>query len=137
MSNQFASITISGRIGSAELKEIGEGLVVTRVSVAVNTYFRGEEITTWYTCQLWNGNGDDLSRRCNDDLASLKGALVTLSGKFVARPYTSNSGQAKTELLLENPVILGLGLKKVEENVTEALPKEAPKKANKTDKAAE
>ena len=131
MSMQFASIQISGHIGSAELKEVGEGLVVTRVSIGVNTYFRGEEITTWYTCQLWNGNGDDLSRRCNDDLASLKGALVTLSGKFVARPYQSKTGEAKTELLLENPVILGLGLKKTEE------PKEAPKKANKTDKAAE
>ena len=123
MSMQFASMTIAGHIGSAELKEVSEGLSIIRVSIGVNTYFRGEEITTWYSAQFWNGNGDDLSRRCNDDLASLKGALVTLSGKFVARPYQSKTGEAKTELLLENPVILGLGLKKAEE------PKEAPKKA--------
>jgi single-stranded DNA-binding protein len=119
---QFASIQISGHIGSAELKEVSEGLFVTRVSIAVNTYFRGEEITTWYSAQFWNGNGDDLSRRCNDDLNSLKGALVTLTGKFVARPYTSKSGEGKVELLLENPVILALGMKKSDE------PKSAPVK---------
>ena len=135
MSIQSAIVQVSGNIGTIEERQVSEGLTVTRLSVAVNTRFRGEDITNWYSVQFWNGSAHDLVRRCDGDLQSLKGSFIVLTGKFLSRPYVSSAGQEKVELLLENPAIVSLSLKKAED--TQEVNKEAPKKAAKSKKAAE
>jgi single-stranded DNA-binding protein len=150
MSTQFAVVNVQGHIGSAQLVKPSEGKELLRFSVGVNQYYRGESVVNWYTVQLWNGAMSDLIRRCDGDLESLKGALITLTGKQILRPYTSNSGQAKVEVLIENASIINLSLKKSNEDsdsapelpvasdepVTDELPTEQPQVTRKGRKKA-
>lgn len=104
--SQFAQITVSGFAGSkVDIKELKEGVSLLTFSIAVNSWYKGKEITNWYSVQLWNGAADDLLRRVSDDLTKVRGAYFTLSGKFIfeSRVY---EGRTYNDLILENPQIL-------------------------------
>lgn len=82
------SITIAGRIGQdASTRQAGEN-TVTKFSVADGRKVKGEEITTWWNCEIWGKRGVALEQYLT------KGSMVTVVGVASIRTYQKD-GETK------------------------------------------
>jgi len=80
-------LVVAGTVGrDAEVKEVGQSMVV-EVSVAVNQRVKGEQVTTWIRCHLWNEFGAKLAPHLR------KGTHVTMMGEASLREYTTKDGK--------------------------------------------
>lgn len=85
--------TFTGRVGAdAEVKTVGNGKVLTQLSVAVNTGYGDYKKTTWLTVKVWGERG------ANAAPLFKKGALVAGSGEAILNEYTGKDGVAHANI---------------------------------------
>jgi len=86
----MATITVLGRLGrDPELKN-HNGQSIADMSLAVSTKRGGEETTTWYRAAAWGKPGEIIAQYAK------KGDLLSVSGAFLPREYTTKDGVQKT-----------------------------------------
>ncbi len=87
--------TVVGNLGrDAETKTAGSG-TVTEFNVASSTKVKGEDVTTWVRCALWNKRGEALAKYL------LKGKTVAVSGSVKLRTFTKKDGSQGTSLEMD------------------------------------
>lgn len=92
------SATIIGNLGrEAETKSVG-GTTVTSFSVASSNKVKGEEITTWVTCNYWGKAGEAVAQYLQ------KGKTVACSGGLTTRTHNDKT---YLELRVDNLKLLG------------------------------
>jgi len=92
------SATIIGNLGrDAETKTVG-GTTVTSFSVASSTKVKGEDATTWVTCNYWGKGGESVASYLQ------KGKTVACSGSLTTR---LNNDKTYLELRVDNLKLLG------------------------------
>lgn len=81
------AITITGSVGrDAETRHTSGGNSVTSFSVANSQYRGGENVTVWYTVQLWGKRGESLAQYIT------KGTKVAVTGRHTVREYEKREG---------------------------------------------
>jgi len=97
------------------------GTAVTNFSLAVNNNRRGEngewvEDTEWFKISAWDRQAESV----NQYLA--KGSHVFVEGRFSTSQYTSNSGEARTNLEVRAFKVIFLDSPAVDDAVVESIP---------------
>ena len=114
MASNMATIQIFGRVGSDPVKRSDRAPVEFRV--AVDTGWGENKVTHWWTCKIWGKPGEIAL----EHLA--KGMVVSASGEFGLRQYTTADGATKQSLEINNAVCAWSGgakpaAKPVEEDI--------------------
>jgi single-strand DNA-binding protein len=112
MSNLRNKVNLIGRVGMRpEKKEVGNGYVLTRFSIATNEAVKdkvsGEwkNNTTWHNVLAW---GKTAERIC---LQLDKGSEVAIEGKLVSKTYESKEGTKRTTIDIEISDFVSMGNK--------------------------
>lgn len=72
------NISIVGRMGKdPEVRYLESGNSVATFSVAVRRRQKGEEITDWFNCEVWNKAAEIVQNYCH------KGDLIAVQGRHV------------------------------------------------------
>jgi len=81
----------TGGLGrDCETRFTAKGDAITSFSVAVNSGYGDNAVTTWANCSILGKRGEALAPYL------LKGAQVAISGEFTLRKYTSKDGKEGT-----------------------------------------
>jgi len=93
-------ITVTGRVGNdPNLRFSPEGKAVINFSLAVTPSQKTgdgwvDKETIWFSCSLWRH-----AEAAADQLS--KGQLVVVTGRLSIKSYTSKTGEAKTDLVID------------------------------------
>lgn len=88
-------VTLIGRLGAdPEVRHLDNGVMVARLSVATNEYYKDkdgnfQETTEWHNAVAWR----ELAERAEKQLK--KGSLVYMEGKISYRKYNDKDGQER------------------------------------------
>lgn len=83
------TIIVSGNVGKdAVLRVTPNGKHIASFSIPAKTGFGENEKTSWLNCKMFGAMAEKLS------VAVVKGAKVTVSGKFVIEEWTRQDGSA-------------------------------------------
>jgi single-strand DNA-binding protein len=104
-------VIIVGRLGAdPEMKSIGSGQNVTRLSIATSESWMGkdgqkQERTEWHRVVVWGRQAEN----CSKHLA--KGRQVYVEGRLQTRSWEDQQGQKRyaTEIVANNVQFLGSG----------------------------
>lgn len=98
-----ALIVLTGHIGKIdELKFVGTGTAVLRLSICVNTGFGDKKTASWYDCSLFGKRAETLVKMM------AKGQAITVVGEPEIRKWESN-GKAGTSVSVRASDIVLLG----------------------------
>ncbi len=109
MSNLRNKVSLIGRVGiKPEKKEVGNGFVLTRFSIAINESFKDKSgewknITNWHYVQAW---GSLAERICS---SVDKGVEVAIEGKLVNRSYETKTGEKRSIVEIQLVDLLKVG----------------------------
>lgn len=112
-------VQLVGHVGQdPELKQVGSGQQLLRISVATNERFRtaeGEwkEDTQWHPVTVWGKQAERLARTIR------KGSGLVIEGRLVHRSYETKEGEKRysTEVVLSDYHLLASKPAMVEEGV--------------------
>ena len=96
-------LTAIGRVGNdAEVRSTTTGKMVTSWSIAIDSGWGENRITTWLRCTMWGDRGEKVAQYIT------KGSQIGVSGEFSTREYDRN-GVTKTscELKIDNVTLVG------------------------------
>ncbi len=83
-------ITVNGRLGAEpELKEIN-GTNVCNFRIAADTWIKKENITTWFSCEVWGQRADCLSNNF------VKWYAISVDGNFWIDDVSDNNGNQRS-----------------------------------------
>lgn len=103
-------ITVVGHLGgNAESRYTPAGKPVTNFSVAADTGYGDNKETVWVKCSLWGERGEKLAQYLQ------KGTLVYVEGNMSLRKWTTQDGQARTDVQCSVAEIALLGGAKQQE----------------------
>ncbi|MBL7805999.1 MAG: single-stranded DNA-binding protein [Saprospiraceae bacterium] len=97
-------VTLIGRLGAdPEVRHLDSGVMVARLSVATNEYYKDkegnfQETTEWHNAVAWR----EIAERAEKQLK--KGSLVYIEGKISYRKYNDKDGQERyaTDIVVNN-----------------------------------
>ena len=96
-------ITIAGRVGRSELKDVN-GTQLLSFSVAADVRSGREKETVWASCALWGKRADALAQYVT------KGSQVTVTGAGRIRQYESKGEhRAELEIRVDDVALQGGG----------------------------
>ncbi len=88
----FSSITLQGHLGrNPDIRQVGENKVAS-FSIAVTEKVKGEEVTSWYDCSVWNKQADVIEKYVQ------KGDALLVQGRPRIETYTGKDGTIKTKV---------------------------------------
>jgi len=102
-------IQLIGHLGNdVELKEVGDGKKLARVSIATNESYKnakGEKVTEtqWHNLVAWGKTAEIMHQICN------KGKEVCINGKLKHRKYDDKQGNTRyvSEVLVNEFMLIG------------------------------
>ncbi|MCC6911556.1 MAG: single-stranded DNA-binding protein [Flavobacteriales bacterium] len=102
-------VQLIGNLGQdPELKSVGNGHAMLRLSLATNERFKGadgewKESTQWHTVVVWGKQAERLASQVR------KGSGLVVEGRLVQRSYESKEGEKRysTEVVLNEYQLLG------------------------------
>jgi single-strand DNA-binding protein len=99
--NNCSFVATLGR--TAEIRYTATQKPITQFSIAVNSGFGDNQVTTWINCNFFGTRGEKLAQYL------LKGTTIGISGEIVNRKYQDKQGKDKysLELNVNNVTLLG------------------------------
>lgn len=103
------SVRLIGHLrANPEMKEVGNGKKVVRVSLAINETYRnskGEQVTDtgWHTLVIWGKTAENAQKHLT------KGSEIAVEGRLNSGSYVSKAGEKKyfTEIVVNELLMLG------------------------------
>lgn len=107
----FNNVSVSGRLGSdPETRFFDSGSCVTRFSLAVTEYIKGEQRTQWIRVEAWGKTAEIIANNVT------KGDRVGLVGSLKTEQWESNGQKnSRTVVLAQQVILMGGGSRKVDE----------------------
>lgn len=123
-------VMLVGNLGKdPAVKELADGIVVAKITLATTEVFRGKDgqtqaNTQWHTVVFWRGLAKLVAKYLR------KGSLVLVEGKIVYRKYEDKMGVVRyaTEILanqllmLDKPSVINAPRDEEEEDIWDGLP---------------
>ncbi len=110
----FAQITLIGHLGrDPETKNVGDATVAS-FSIAVTDKVKGEEVTSWYSCDAWNKQAEVVGKYLH------KGDPVQVIGRPRIEQYAAKDGTVKTTVRVRVSEFTLLGNKRQDADVPQA-----------------
>ncbi len=112
MSNLRNKVSLIGRVGiKPEKKEVGNGYVVTRFSIAINESFKDktgewQNNTNWHYVQAWGSLAERICKSID------KGMEVAIEGKLVNKSYETKEGEKRSSTEIQLNDLIKVGEKK-------------------------
>ncbi len=89
----MAQIQLIGNVGKEpEMNYSGNGVAITKFSLAVTKKQGDKEVTTWYNCVAWRGIAETLNQHVK------KGQQLFVQGDLAPREYTTRENQQRMAL---------------------------------------
>jgi single-strand DNA-binding protein len=113
MSNLRNKVSLIGRVGiKPEKKEVGNGHVLTRFSIAINESYKDKSgewknITNWHYVQAWGVLAERICRTID------KGIEVAIEGKLVNKTYETKEGEKRSTVEIQLNDLIKVGDRKV------------------------
>ena len=83
-------VILTGRLGKdPEVKQLDDGLTITKFSFATSEYVKGEEQTEWHNVVTFAKTAENVGKYLK------KGSAANITGRIQTRKYETEAGETK------------------------------------------
>lgn len=107
-------VAISGNVGRVDLRRTPNGAAVLEIAVAVNSWRKNEEYTSWIICNTFGERAEKLQYTLQ------KGMPIAVSGELYESRWETQDGQKRSRITVTIRELAFLGQRQEREPVPQA-----------------